>query len=133
LTDQQDDIRITDLHMPKPLVPRSGIESDVPPPTGVLPTREKSNLISSVLSGRESLPELARPISRGFTPARFEHKVEPIYPAQARQAGIAREVKLRTTVGADGKVRDVQIITGNPLLVRAAVEWCANGATKRLS
>jgi len=50
------------------------------------------------------------------------YKAVPPYPALARAGRVTGEVKLECVVGVDGHIREVKIIGGNPLLVRAAVE-----------
>jgi TonB family protein len=50
-------------------------------------------------------------------------KVRPIFPEQARKAGIDGVVVLRCTVGADGSVREVKAIRSEPMgLTEAAVD-----------
>ncbi|HWB83002.1 MAG TPA: TonB family protein [Bryobacteraceae bacterium] len=46
----------------------------------------------------------------------------PEYPALARQARITGTVTLQATVGADGRVKDVKILRGHPLLQKAAID-----------
>lgn len=46
----------------------------------------------------------------------------PQYPPTAKAAGITGVVLLRVTIGTDGSVQDVQVISGNPLLAKAAVD-----------
>jgi TonB family protein len=46
----------------------------------------------------------------------------PAYPAEAKQKGVQGEVKLRTTIGTDGKVLRVEVLAGDPMLVQAAVD-----------
>ena len=53
---------------------------------------------------------------------RLIHRVEPVYPRIAIQARIAGEVQLEAVVGPDGRVRELQVKSGHPMLVRAAVE-----------
>jgi protein TonB len=54
-------------------------------------------------------------------------RVAPAYPPLAIQARISGVVKFRTTVGADGSVRHITVISGHPLLVPNAIgalkEW----------
>jgi protein TonB len=47
-------------------------------------------------------------------------RVEPIYPAVARDHGIGGIVKLRLIVGPDGIVRGVEFVSGPQVLVGAA-------------
>ena len=51
--------------------------------------------------------------------------VRPAYPDAARYAGLEGNVALRVVVGADGAVQDVRPLSGEPELVRAALEAVA--------
>jgi len=82
-----------------------------------------------------------RPMSEGVMEAALLNKVQPKYPPAARLmhiAGtvrlqaiilmhIAGTVRLQAIIGKDGRVRDVQVLSGHPLLVQAALaavcEW----------
>jgi protein TonB len=52
----------------------------------------------------------------------IERSVAPIYPEVARQAGIEGDVVLRVYVSSSGRVTDLKVIDGPPILARAAVE-----------
>jgi protein TonB len=52
----------------------------------------------------------------------LERSVAPVYPEVARQAGIEGEVVLRVYVSSSGRVTNLKIIDGPPILARAAVE-----------
>ena len=62
-----------------------------------------------------------RKISIGVMEASLIHRVDPIYPAIARAAHISGEVKLRATIATDGTVKDYEVVSGNSLLLRAAI------------
>ncbi len=49
-------------------------------------------------------------------------RVEPDYPREARQQGIQGVVVLDVRIARDGSVEDMQVISGQPLLVRAAMD-----------
>jgi protein TonB len=49
-------------------------------------------------------------------------KVIPTYPPFAKTARMAGVVRLIALIGKDGAVQDVQIVSGNPVLARAAVD-----------
>ena len=57
--------------------------------------------------------------------AQLVRRVEPIYPAVARQARITGNVELLATVGPNGKVKKVQVTSGHPLLAQAAADAVA--------
>jgi TonB family protein len=52
----------------------------------------------------------------------LERSMAPVYPDVARQAGIEGEVILRVYVGSDGRVNDIKVLDGPPILARAAVQ-----------
>ena len=54
--------------------------------------------------------------------AKLLRKVIPEYPALARSARISGVVRLIGTIGEDGTIRNLQLVSGHPLLVRAAME-----------
>jgi protein TonB len=50
------------------------------------------------------------------------YKVQPQYPAAARLMHIAGPVRLRAVIGKDGGVTELEVLSGNPILVQAAVD-----------
>ena len=50
------------------------------------------------------------------------HKIEPTYPTMAKAARVSGDVVLECVVGTDGRVHEVKVKSGNPLLVKAAVD-----------
>jgi len=74
-------------------------------------------------------PAPSRPlaVSNGVMEAALTHRVQPIYPAIARAAHISGTVELRAIIAKDGTVRDLEVLSGNPLFVPAALsavrEW----------
>ncbi len=50
-------------------------------------------------------------------------RVEPVYPHIAKQMGLEGTVVLRVRIGSDGRVREVEVERGHPILARAA--WAA--------
>jgi protein TonB len=84
------------VHLPEPVVaiaPKSTVAAVVKPP-------------------RISAVELARPIRR----------VDPIYPPLARQARISGVVELQGVLGTDGRIHELKVLRGHPMLVKAAVD-----------
>ncbi len=54
--------------------------------------------------------------------ARLVHRIEPVYPPIARQARISGTVELMGIIGTDGRVRELHVVNGHPLLARAALD-----------
>jgi protein TonB len=50
------------------------------------------------------------------------HRVEPPYPQIARAARVSGSVELECVVGVDGRIQEVKVRSGNPLLIHAAVD-----------
>ena len=56
---------------------------------------------------------------------RLSHSVVPVYPDVARDAGIEGDVTLRLIIGEDGAVNEIKVLSGEPVLARAATEAVA--------
>lgn len=54
--------------------------------------------------------------------AKLVHKEAPKYPPEAKQAGIQGTVRLEAVIAADGKVKQVTVLSGETVLADAAVE-----------
>jgi periplasmic protein TonB len=50
------------------------------------------------------------------------YRVQPVYPPLARQARIQGSVVLRAVIDRDGKIKNLQVVGGHPLLVQAAMD-----------
>jgi protein TonB len=50
------------------------------------------------------------------------HKVEPLYPSLARQAGIQGSVVIRAFISRSGAIERAELVSGHPLLSRAALD-----------
>ena len=55
-------------------------------------------------------------------PAMLIHRVEPAYPQLARQVHREGRVEMRAIIGTDGTIQSLQIVSGNVLFDRSAVE-----------
>jgi protein TonB len=54
--------------------------------------------------------------------AKLMQKVEPVYPLIARQARISGTVRLEAIIAADGRIRELKVMSGHPLLVQSALD-----------
>jgi periplasmic protein TonB len=61
-------------------------------------------------------------VSSGVSEGMLIHQVRPQYPAPARLARVEGRVALQAAIGKDGAVQNLQVISGHPLLVGAAIE-----------
>lgn len=50
------------------------------------------------------------------------HKQEPTYPTLARAARVEGEVVLRALIDVNGQMANLQLISGHPMLVPAAID-----------
>jgi TonB family protein len=86
------------------------------------PSSARATDIESALSTAPALPELSAPISQGVTGGILQHKVPPVYPLEARRVRLEGNVVLEAMVTAQGRVEDLKVISGNPLLAQAAMD-----------
>ncbi|HWQ57240.1 MAG TPA: energy transducer TonB, partial [Bryobacteraceae bacterium] len=107
-----------------------GVESGIP---GGIP-----HGLADTIAGQVAPPAPARPAAPTAVekpagpPARIKvggnvqqgmllHQVTPVYPTLARQARISGIVQLVGVVGTDGRIKHLQLVSGHPLLVQAAL------------
>jgi protein TonB len=50
------------------------------------------------------------------------YRVQPQYPQLARQARVQGVVVLRAVISREGKIENLQLVTGHPLLVQSAMD-----------
>jgi protein TonB len=61
-----------------------------------------------------------RPIISVLSEAQLINRVEPVYPKIAVVSGVQGQVKLHAIIARDGRIISLNVISGHPLLVRAA-------------
>lgn len=61
------------------------------------------------------------------TARKIKTRVEPVYPELAKRNNISGSVRVELLVTTDGRVKDVKVLGGNPVLVQAVmaavVKW----------
>lgn len=62
------------------------------------------------------------PRSEGVQSALLAYRVVPAYPILARQTRTEGEVKLHAIISTDGKIRSLEVQSGHPFLVQAALD-----------
>ncbi len=55
-------------------------------------------------------------------PPKILHKVQPVYPPEAKTQGVQGAVVLHVVVDASGQPEAVRVMSGNPMLTSAAVD-----------
>jgi protein TonB len=102
--------------------------AELPPPIAV-PDTAASAAKTPVATAPEPVkvvPAPTRPapvkVSQGVVQGALVSKVNPDYPRVARAARIQGSVVMHAIIGTDGTVQQLQVISGNPLLVGAALE-----------
>lgn len=67
-------------------------------------------------------PPVRQKISEGVMAGALVHRVDPVYPTIARAMHLSGEVRLRAIIATDGSVQHLEILSGSPILARAAEE-----------
>ena len=61
-------------------------------------------------------------ISQGVSKGLLVYRIEPTYPPVARAAHIQGVVVLTAIIDKEGNIQNLQIVSGHPMLVPAAIE-----------
>ena len=73
-----------------------------------------------------AVPKVAQPtrvrVSQGVSTGLLIRKVQPNYPALARQARIQGNVVLTAEISKDGSIENLRLVSGHPMLAPAAIE-----------
>ena len=107
---------------------RSGMttESALEPSADDVPQIVVSNAsttdLGNALSTSPAMPRLGEAISQEVTGGILQHKVLPVYPAEAYRVRLEGDVVLEAIVTEQGQIEDLKPISGNPLLAQAAMD-----------
>jgi protein TonB len=116
-----------------------GGTQDAAPASGIpggIGMAQGSTLLDSML---RVAPEVSKPMAKPAEPkapveetkrirvssldsGRLIHIVQPVYPPVAKTVHIEGTVELSAVIGTDGHVRDLSVISGHPLLRKAALD-----------
>lgn len=103
----------------------AGIAGGVP---GGVAGGSMGGVIGGVIGGAGAAPPPPKPnVSRvrvggAVQAAKLVNRVQPMYPPLARQTRISGTVKLHAIIGKDGTVQQLNVESGHPLLVQAALD-----------
>jgi len=117
---------IREEEAPPPMAATSGVVGGVP---GGIPGGQLSGVIGGIVSATSNLavpkfapvvPQRVR-ISQGVTKGLLIRRVEPTYPPLARSARVQGEVVLSAIISTNGDIENLQLVSGHPMLVPAAL------------
>lgn len=108
-----------------PVPTGGGVVGGVP---GGIPGGQLGGVIGGIVGASNAFapkPQLAVPqrvrISQGITTGLLIHRVEPAYPGIAKAARIQGTVELKAVIEKTGGIQDLQLVSGHPMLVPAAI------------
>lgn len=61
-------------------------------------------------------------VSQGVTAGLILRKVNPMYPEEARKRRIQGTVVLAAVIGKDGRIKNLHVVSGDPMLAQSALD-----------
>jgi len=119
---------IREEEAPPPLSAMGGVVGGV---AGGIPGGQLGGVIGGIVNQTSILaavPKLAAlppkriRVSQGVTRGLLIQKIEPNYPPLARQARVQGEVVLKAIVSKEGEIKELELVSGHPMLAPAAIE-----------
>ena len=117
---------IKEEEAPPPMAATAGVVGGVP---GGIPGGQLGGVIGGIVNATSNLavpkfapvqPQRVR-ISQGVTKGLLIRRVEPAYPTLARSARVQGEVVLSAVISVNGEIENLQLVSGHPMLVPAAL------------
>jgi len=104
-------------------------QGDAPPPSSLggdsIDAMNGNNTAGNVFTGtsatRVAGPKLVT-VSAGVAVGMLIHKTQPVYPAIARSARVQGTVVLQAKISVTGKVTNLQVVSGPPMLRQGAID-----------
>lgn len=113
-------------------------EEEAPPPApsgviggipGGIPGGQLNGVIGGIVSSSSNvaaalvapMPRRIR-VSQGVILGQLIHRVEPVYPRIALSAHVQGVVQLKAIIGKNGDVNELEVLSGHPILVPAALD-----------
>jgi len=99
----------------------------LPPVPPSIPSTPDTNTVASIVNAPVHVPNPVREtqtlkVSQGVSQGMLIKRVQPVYPAQARQMGLEGAVQLMASIAKDGSIRSVKLLSGDAILGRAALD-----------
>lgn len=112
---------------PPPMPATGGVVGGVP---GGIPGGQLGGVIGGIVNSTSSLaavpkfvpvvPQRVR-ISQGVTRGLLIRRIEPSYPPLAKSARVQGDVVLTAIISTNGEIENLQLVSGHPMLVPAAI------------
>jgi periplasmic protein TonB len=96
----------------------SGILTGQPSPSAEIPGGSETGPVIQI--ARPAPAGKPRMVSLGVMDGSLIHRVQPDYPQIAKLMRLSGTVLLRAVIGTDGEVRQIEVLSGNPILAEAA-------------
>ncbi|HET9409231.1 MAG TPA: energy transducer TonB [Candidatus Sulfotelmatobacter sp.] len=88
------------------------LHDEKPPSTELKPVNQSDEA--------DAIPQRVR-VSQGVSVGMLIHKVQPVYPIEARRNGIQGTVVLRAVINTEGRIESLSVISGPKELTQAAI------------
>jgi protein TonB len=101
-------------------------EPEQAPEASSIATGASSSALSGIvntnaINAQKAAQQIVR-ISQGVSEGMIVKRVQPIYPAQARQMHLEGTVELQASISPSGSITDVRQLSGSQVLGRAAID-----------
>lgn len=101
-------------------------EPEQAPEASSIATGTSTNALSGIvntnaINAQKAAQQIVR-ISQGVSEGMIVKRVQPIYPAQARQMHLEGTVELQANISQSGGITGVRQLSGSPILGRAAID-----------
>ena len=106
---------------PRPAAAALDVDGPAPVPALAPPPPPPPPLPPGASQARMEAPGALR-IGGDVQQAKLVRQVPPDYPAAAHQAGISGVVRLAVLIAKDGTVKNIEVESGHPLLIPAAID-----------
>lgn len=81
-----------------------------------------SGIVNTNAINAQRAPQQTLRISQGVSEGMLLKRVQPVYPAQARQMRLEGKVELQANISQSGSITGIKQLTGDPVLGRAALD-----------
>jgi general secretion pathway protein A len=107
---------------PKVVLPPPSAEPPGPVITRIESASTMDPMLASAMAATSKSGAAVRPPISQVVESRLLESPAPAYPPAAEKAGVSGTVELEAVIGTDGRLKDIRVVKGHPLLNDAAIE-----------